>query len=366
MAAQAQHEGRFLGGRPPYGYQQADAGVHPNPGKAADGKRMHQLEVDPAAAPTVRRIFSEYLAGKGLFAIAEGLTRDGIPSPSASDPARNRHRDGRAWAKSAVRAILLNPKYTGHMVWNRQRRDEVLLDVEDVAAGHQTKLRWNPTNEWIWSAEVVHETIVSTEDFQAVAELMVAGAHRPTVRKSPGHRRCYVLSGLVRCELCGRRMEGSWNHEAPHYRCQYAAQYALANAIDHPKTVYIQESAIVPKLDAWLAQLFDETNLDSTCEALAMAGSADDEAEARAEAARRKIADCDQRLAKYRQVLDAGADAAVVAGWMAEVQGERLRAESDLGAAIPGDKLTKEGIPLGWAILPLSVRPLGSLLPTGP
>jgi DNA invertase Pin-like site-specific DNA recombinase len=46
MAAQAQTEGRFLGGRPPYGYRLADAGPHPNPSKAADGKRMHRLDLD--------------------------------------------------------------------------------------------------------------------------------------------------------------------------------------------------------------------------------------------------------------------------------------------------------------------------------
>jgi site-specific DNA recombinase len=39
MAAQARVEGRFLGGRPPYGYFLADAGPHPNPAKAADGRR---------------------------------------------------------------------------------------------------------------------------------------------------------------------------------------------------------------------------------------------------------------------------------------------------------------------------------------
>ncbi|MHB1852652.1 MAG: recombinase family protein, partial [Acidimicrobiales bacterium] len=76
MAAQARTEGRFLGGRPPYGYQLADAGPHPNPGKAAVGQRLHRLEPDPDAAPVVRRIFDEYVAGRGLYAIAEGLTRD--------------------------------------------------------------------------------------------------------------------------------------------------------------------------------------------------------------------------------------------------------------------------------------------------
>src|SRR5580693_6514935 len=63
MTAQAQLEGRFLGGRPPYGYKLVDAGPHPNPAKAADGKRLHALAVDETAAPVVRRIIAEYLAG---------------------------------------------------------------------------------------------------------------------------------------------------------------------------------------------------------------------------------------------------------------------------------------------------------------
>jgi len=37
MATQAQFQGRYLGGRPPYGHLLVDAGPHPNPAKAADG-----------------------------------------------------------------------------------------------------------------------------------------------------------------------------------------------------------------------------------------------------------------------------------------------------------------------------------------
>lgn len=101
MQSQTEIEGRFLGGRPPYGYRIGDAGVHPNPTKAADGVRLHRLELDPITAPVVRRIFSEYLGGIGIYAIAEGLTRDGIASPSAHDRERNRHRSGVAWSKGA-------------------------------------------------------------------------------------------------------------------------------------------------------------------------------------------------------------------------------------------------------------------------
>ncbi|HEX3794883.1 MAG TPA: recombinase family protein [Acidimicrobiales bacterium] len=86
MAAQAQHEGRFLGGRPPYGYLLGDAGRHPNPSKAADGKRLHRLVPDPVAAPVVERIFAEYLTGRGIHAVAEGLAAAGVPSLPPTTP----------------------------------------------------------------------------------------------------------------------------------------------------------------------------------------------------------------------------------------------------------------------------------------
>ncbi|WP_202125178.1 recombinase family protein [Actinomadura physcomitrii] len=119
MAAIAATEGRYLGGRPPYGYKLVDGGPHLHPGKAADGKRLFKLDIDADAAPVVQRIFCGFLGldgspEKGLFAIAEGLTRDGVPCPSAHDRARNRNREGLAWAKSAVKTILTNPRYTGH------------------------------------------------------------------------------------------------------------------------------------------------------------------------------------------------------------------------------------------------------------
>ncbi|MFN2526943.1 MAG: recombinase family protein [Actinomycetota bacterium] len=137
MATQARQEGRFLGGRPPYGYRLGDAGPHPNPSKAAMGARAHRLEPDPVTSSVVGRIFDEYISGLGLYAIAEGLTRDGIPSPSGHDPARNRHRASArgAWGKTAVRAILRNPRYTGREVWNKQRRDEVLVDCRGRCRG---------------------------------------------------------------------------------------------------------------------------------------------------------------------------------------------------------------------------------------
>lgn len=342
MSAQAS-QGRFLGGRPPYGYRLADAGPHPNPGKAAVGQRSHRLEPDPTTTPIVERIFAEYVGGRGLYAIAEGLTRDGVPCPSAADPERNRHRSGIAWSKSAIRTIIRNPRYTGRQVWNRQRRDEQLLDVDDVAAGHETKMRWNDRADWVWSAEQAHEPIIDVELFTRAQQIGSATSSRPAVRVNR-RRHPYLLRGLMLCASCGRRMQGSWNNGQAHYRCKLPSEYALANKADHPPTIYLRESVIVPALDEWLATVFDPDNIDETCATLAEAQGPATEDLARAEGARRKLADCDDRLAKYRQALEAGAEPTVVAGWMAEVQGERLRAQHELAVATPAETFTADAI----------------------
>ncbi len=204
MAAQAQVEGRYLGGRPPYGYLLIDAGPHPNPAKAADGKRLSILARDEPAAIVVERIFAEFLAGYGIFAIAERLTQDGIPCPSAHDRARNRHRCGLAWSKSAVRAILANPRYTGRQVWNRQRKDEVLLDVHDVALGHTTVMRWNDEGQWIFSKQIVHPPIIDDDTFAQARQLLAAKNARQVTRRPRSSPRPYVLRGLLFCGICTR------------------------------------------------------------------------------------------------------------------------------------------------------------------
>lgn len=120
----------------------------------------------------------------------------------------------------AVRAILANPRYTGYQVWNRQRRDEVLLDVEDVSLGHETKMRWNNHADWVWSEQPVHEVLIPMETFEAVQAMF--GRTRSTTRRTPAEGRHYLVAGMMRCGLCGRRMQGQWNHGRPYFRCKSA------------------------------------------------------------------------------------------------------------------------------------------------
>ncbi len=111
-----------------------------------------------------------------------------------------------------MRAILANPCYTGHQVWNRQRQDEVLLDVEEVAFGHVSKMRWNDEDAWIVSE------VLTYEQFCAVRTLAAEGRRHPVVRKARPTSQPLALHGLVVCALCQRKMEGSANHGRVCYR----------------------------------------------------------------------------------------------------------------------------------------------------
>ncbi|MDH6464156.1 DNA invertase Pin-like site-specific DNA recombinase [Micromonospora sp. A200] len=222
MAAQTLLKGRYLGGRPPYGYTLRDLGPHPNPAKAADGKRLHGLTPDDQTAPVVRRIFDEFLAGDGLFTIAEGLTANHVPCPSAHDRARNPHRSGIAWSKSAVRVILTNPRYTGRQVWNKQRTDEVLLDVDDVAMGHTGVMRWNPRDKWVVSKDITHPPLIDDATFEEAQALLSRRRQKTDGERTRKRtRNPYVFRGLIYCAACKRRMQGQYNHGDAYYRCRF-------------------------------------------------------------------------------------------------------------------------------------------------
>lgn len=249
---------RHLGGRPPYGHRLADAGPHPNRSKAAAGQRAHRLEPDPVTAPHVAHIFDLYVAGEGFRSIAQRLTDEGIPSPSAYDPDRNRHRDPRGWVHGTVRAILANPVYTGVRMWGKQEKYEELLDLDDVAAGNVTRMRWRDRDAWVAPINgPTHEAVVDGETF-AAAQMRLQGAPtRSKTTKPRESRHAYPLRGLLFCE-CGTRMQGSFRAPARTlYRCELGKGRALPDDLaDHPKTAYVNQADLLPSLNAWIAVTF--------------------------------------------------------------------------------------------------------------
>jgi site-specific DNA recombinase len=116
-----------------------------------------------------------------------------------------------------------------------------------------------------------------------------------------------------------------------YYRCKFPAEYAIA-AEQHDRTVYVREGSLVPGLDEWLAGLFDDEHLDATCTALAEASQLPDHDPEVVELdLRRRLKECQTKLARYRDVLERGTEASVVGDWIAEVDRERRSIERQLG-----------------------------------
>jgi len=104
--------------------------------------------------------------------------------------------------------------------------------------------------------------------------------------------------------------------------------------VSHPLNVYIRGDWVVLRLDRWLARMFEPGRIERTLDALASAERPPSHEDAAA-AARREIAEADRKLARHRAALEAGADPAMVAAWIREVQAARAQAESRLMLASP-------------------------------
>ena len=150
----------------PYGYKRVQVQDGP--------KKRPRLELDPPAAAVVRRIFDMALHGKSILDITKTLNSEGIPTVN-----------GKRWLKTTVHAMLDNEAYTGAIVWGTSAKDR------------QPPVR----------VEGAHPAIISKREYQKVKKLLGSRAPKqanPRRASSP-----YLLSGILKCETCGRAMSAS-------------------------------------------------------------------------------------------------------------------------------------------------------------
>ncbi|QYN26406.1 recombinase family protein [Amycolatopsis sp. DSM 110486] len=236
MHVQSRVQGRFLGGRPPYGYRLANAGPHPNRAHASWGRRMHRLEPDSATARWVRWIFEQRATGRSVAGIARELNDLGVPCPSSADRERNRHRTKHEWIVRTVVGILGNPRYTGRQVWNRHGTSTT------APVRRRPQVRPAAARGWTESEKNTHPALVDEATFLAIQGMR---AGRPT---KYGGTRTYVLAGLVQCQLCGRRLDSHWVNGRPGYRCRHGHTSARNRPPELAKNVYVREDHLLNDL----------------------------------------------------------------------------------------------------------------------
>ena len=184
MAVQTREQGRYLGGRPPYGYRLGDAGPHPNKAHAAWGRRAHRLEPDPETAHVVRWIFAQRLAGHSVARIARALNEAGRPVPVGGRPGPEPAPDRRGWT---LRHGGHDP---GQPAVHRPAGVEPAAHRHGpgrpghASLGHKSVQRWNLPDGWVISRQPAHPALVSEADFIAAQD--INAARGPAPRRDPG------------------------------------------------------------------------------------------------------------------------------------------------------------------------------------
>lgn len=144
-----------------------------------------KIVIDPERAAVVRRIYDEYARGASMLRIAAGLNRDQIPTP----------RRTKSWGVSTIVSILQSEKYSG---------------------------------AWSFGDVTSHRP-----DLQIVAPELVERVHAEirARKRSPGgprSRRGYLISGLVKCGVCGEPMYNSGTaNGVAYYGCKQAKKMGL-------------------------------------------------------------------------------------------------------------------------------------------
>ena len=163
--------------------------------QGADGKP----EIDPAQAITVRRIYTEFLSGKSLQQIADGLTADSVPTPM-----------GKAvWQPGVIQSILSNVKYKGDALLGKTY-------VEDCIS---KKVRINGGERPQYYVENNHPAIIDADTFAQVQEELARRASKRKVKQigttTEQGKYCgkYALTELLVCGECG----------TPYRRCTWTA-----------------------------------------------------------------------------------------------------------------------------------------------
>lgn len=242
-------DGKFVGGKAPYGYKLVLSGEISNHGRA-----LHKLVIVPEQAEIIRQIYSYAVnKGMGFQKIANTLNKNGIPAPILEK-----------WKSGTVRSILTNPIYMGYVAYNRRKNGRV----------NSTRL---DRKDWIYAKEQNQElVIVSQEMWERAQEIREARKKRINESKQAtsdlymeqhnvpfSTRGKLALTGMVYCGYCGKRLKntGYANHwtskKTGEEKVSYVGRYGCPNQCK-PRGSYSQEyleSIVFATIEGYLENL---------------------------------------------------------------------------------------------------------------
>ena len=176
---QKAREGKWNGGQAPFGYD-------------LDSKNS-TLVVNEEEAGIVRIIYDKFVhTDMGADAICNYLNQRGYTKKKV------RGHELNYFARGLIMKILDNPVYTGKIAYGK--------NVTEKVKGTRDEYRRVKTDDYLL-ADRLHEAIVDEETWEAAREKRKRTGVRFVKTHSLEHE--HILTGLIRCPLCGGGMSGT-------------------------------------------------------------------------------------------------------------------------------------------------------------
>jgi DNA invertase Pin-like site-specific DNA recombinase len=198
---QAADQGRWIGGRRPFGYEK-------------DGVTIRENE-----AAAIRQAYDAVLVGVPLAQIARDWNAAGLWTPQQARKEDRKDRPSQ-WVPSATRGVLMNPRYAG------------LRGHGSVPEHGRRKIEVAGPAKW--------PGIISEETWRAVVGLLSDPA-RFTAKNSGGRN---LLTGIALCGVCGATVNAGGSNRPGHriYRCSATWGHVVRAAL--PVEKYVGEVVI--------------------------------------------------------------------------------------------------------------------------
>ena len=186
-----------------------------------------QPKIIESEAAVIRRINDEFLSGRSLPMIKDGLEADRILTP----------KGGNVWAVSAIRNLLKNEKYCGDVLMQKTFKT-------DPISG---KTKRNTGQLPMYLIQDHHPAIISRDTYNAVQAEFArrTSGKAPSTKLAPTGQACYsakyALTGIVICGECGNQYRRCvWNkrgQKRPVWRCSSRIDYGSKYCHKSP-TIY--------------------------------------------------------------------------------------------------------------------------------
>lgn len=164
---------------------------------------------DPDLRDVVLATYERYNAGESIYSLTAWLNESGVKTASGYGPSDS----PRLWSHNVLRRTLRSGFAAGYFQANGELR------------------------------QGIHEPIID----QATWETFLLAQDRRAVKSEKPHS-TYLLSGMVRCGICGYQMTaGQFGaNRTPKFRCKGASSYRLHSG------GYVGESVLIAAVQEWL------------------------------------------------------------------------------------------------------------------